>query len=71
MNNNKMHLSFFRSLNGGERISLKFQVDGCRDTNHEINYLEHVQILLRMSYSCRGDIEIALRAPSGECLDKC
>ena len=39
--------------------------DGCEGQENEINYLEHVQLVLSMSYTKRGAISIDLYNPSG------
>ncbi|XP_056022514.1 furin-like protease kpc-1 [Ostrea edulis] len=39
--------------------------DGCRGTANEVNYLEHVQAKLTLTYYRRGNLVIHLTSPSG------
>ena len=39
---------------------------GCEGSTGEIKYLENVQLVLTMSYSKRGDIQIAMKSPLGK-----
>lgn len=50
-----------------DRRGSSFQIatDGCFGTKNEINYLEHVQAKVTLSYSRRGDLQLHLVAPSG------
>jgi Proprotein convertase P-domain len=50
-----------------EKRGASFQVaiDGCRGTKNEINFLEHVQAKVTLSYSKRGDLQLYLQSPSG------
>lgn len=44
---------------------LKLATDGCMDTQHQVNYLEHVQVRISLTYSRRGDLQLHLLSPSG------
>lgn len=39
--------------------------NGCEGLAGEIKYMEHVQLVLTMSYPKRGDIQIAMKSPLG------
>ncbi|XP_039300747.1 uncharacterized protein LOC120356032, partial [Nilaparvata lugens] len=47
------------------RAHIFFQSDGCSGTDNEINYLEHVQVIISLSYPYRGAVGILLESPSG------
>jgi len=42
-----------------------FDSDACRGTDEEINYLEHVEVVVTVEYPIRGRLEIELTSPSG------
>jgi subtilisin-like proprotein convertase family protein len=39
--------------------------NGCKDTNNEINYIEHIQSVLSIESSSRGGLAIFLTSPMG------
>lgn len=51
-------------LKGKFRVTLTLPVTGCEKTN-AINYIEHVQVILTVQYSRRGDLKITIISPSG------
>ncbi|ODM92521.1 Neuroendocrine convertase 1 [Orchesella cincta] len=44
---------------------VEFQSDGCRGTENEINYIEHVQVFTTVHYTNRGALQIDLVSPKG------
>lgn len=59
-------------LNGDNNVNLmgtpyssSVNTDGCQGTANEVNYLEHVQAKLTLTYYRRGNLVIHLTSPSG------
>lgn len=46
-------------------IILKIKTDACKGTETEVNYLEHVQAVVSVNATRRGDLEIFLTSPMG------
>uniref|UniRef100_A0A0N4ZS55 Neuroendocrine convertase 2 n=1 Tax=Parastrongyloides trichosuri TaxID=131310 RepID=A0A0N4ZS55_PARTI len=46
-------------------LVLEINTEACRGTNTEINYLEHVQAIISLNSTRRGDITMYLVSPSG------
>ena len=44
---------------------LKMSADGCLNTDHEVMFLEHVQLKISLTYSRRGDLQLHLMSPTG------
>ncbi|CAG5101699.1 Similar to Pcsk1: Neuroendocrine convertase 1 (Rattus norvegicus) [Cotesia congregata] len=44
---------------------LSFNVNGCEDKDAEVDFLEHVQIQITLTYTIRGALEIYLTSPTG------
>lgn len=44
---------------------MKIKANGCQGNQDEIRYLEHVQLVLTLDYSRRGDLAIDLTSPMG------
>ena len=55
-----------RSITSGEEVVIEIETSGCEGQENEINFLEHVQLILYMNHSKRGDLEIYLISPSGK-----
>ena len=53
------------ALNNTVEASVEFQSDGCVATSDEVNYMEHVEVLLTIEYPVRGNLEIDLFSPAG------
>ena len=49
----------------GGPFSNEVHTDACMDTENEINFLEHVQAKITLSYYRRGNLVIHLTSPSG------
>ena len=45
--------------------SVDFESDSCSGTLTEVNYLEHVEVIVSIDYPVRGYLEIDLISPSG------
>ena len=54
------------ALNNTSEASVEFESDGCMATSNQVNYLEHVEVLLTIEYPVRGNLEIDLFSPAGE-----
>ena len=57
--------SHFRSLRWNQPLTVEVETDACAGTKNEIRYLEHVQMILTLEYSRRGDLTIILTTPMG------
>lgn len=44
---------------------LKIETNACEGTNTEVRYLEHVQAVLTINATRRGDLELFLTSPMG------
>lgn len=62
--NTCMVSDFYSNLMGTPYSSL-VNTDGCQGTANEVNYLEHVQAKLTLTYYRRGNLVIHLTSPSG------
>lgn len=52
-------------ISRSEGLNLFIEVDACKNQTSEVNYLEHVQLTIRIRYSKRGDLQIRLTSPGG------
>jgi len=59
-------VTVFRNFHSGQELEIDLVTKGCRGQDNEINYLEHVEVMLDMEYSKRGDLSIYLTSPSGK-----
>lgn len=55
----------FRALRWNQPLTVEVDTDGCAGSKNEIRYLEHVQMILTLEYSRRGDLTIFLTTPMG------
>lgn len=46
-------------------ILLKIKTDACAGTEYAVNYLEHVQAVISVNATRRGDLELFLTSPMG------
>ncbi|GFO13567.1 neuroendocrine convertase 1 [Plakobranchus ocellatus] len=53
------------SLKSGGFVEVEFTTDGCKGQANEVNFLEHVEIILNLDYERRGAIYAELESPSG------
>jgi len=54
-----------RAIPSDHSIFLTLETTGCAGTETEVNYLEHVQALITLNTTRRGDVELFLRSPMG------
>jgi proprotein convertase subtilisin/kexin type 2 len=54
-----------RPIPSGKSLFLTLETTGCAGTETEVNYLEHVQALITLNTTRRGDVEVFLRSPMG------
>lgn len=54
-----------QNLTSGNFVEVLIETNGCSGQHNEINFLEHVQFVLTLSYSRRGDITVTAVSPSG------
>ncbi|XP_065059960.1 neuroendocrine convertase 1-like [Rhopilema esculentum] len=54
-----------KALRWNQPLTVEIETDGCLGTKNEIRYLEHVQLVLTLDYSRRGDLTIILTTPMG------
>ncbi|XP_035983376.1 neuroendocrine convertase 2 [Fundulus heteroclitus] len=54
-----------RFIPAGGQVSINIESDGCQGRANEINTLEHVQVRVRITAACRGDLSISLESPGG------
>uniref|UniRef100_UPI00358F8360 furin-like protease kpc-1 isoform X2 n=1 Tax=Myxine glutinosa TaxID=7769 RepID=UPI00358F8360 len=54
-----------QAIQSSGRLELKLKMDGCRDTEHHISSLEHVQVGITLSSRCRGNMGVLLISPFG------
>lgn len=52
-------------LQGSEPLVLTIDTDACKGTSSEVNFIEHVQAILTIKASRRGDLILHLTSPSG------
>lgn len=57
--------SFFREVTSDRSILLKIKTDACAGTDYAVNYLEHVQAVISVNATRRGDLELFLTSPMG------
>ena len=62
---NTIRISFFRAIPSDKSLFLTLETTGCAGTETEVNYLEHVQALITLNTTRRGDVELFLRSPMG------
>ncbi|RNA06034.1 Furin-like protease isoforms 1 1-X, partial [Brachionus plicatilis] len=49
----------------GDRLIIELFSSGCKGTNNEINYLEHVQAVVSVQSNSRGTLVVYLKSPMG------
>lgn len=60
-----IHFGICREVTQANSILLKISTDACKGTETEVNYLEHVQAVVTVNATRRGDLEIFLTSPMG------
>jgi len=54
-----------RSIPKDKSLFLTIETNACAGTETEVNYLEHVQAVITVNSTRRGDVELFLRSPMG------
>jgi proprotein convertase subtilisin/kexin type 2 len=54
-----------REIPTGKSIFLTIETTSCAGTDTEVNYLEHVQAVITLNATRRGDVELFMRSPMG------
>lgn len=54
-----------RAIPQDKSLFLTLETSACAGTETEVNYLEHVQAVISLNTSRRGDVELYLRSPMG------
>lgn len=62
-------MSQFSEINDESATLIKFQTDGCEGQKNEVNFLEHVQLVLDAHYPIRGHLSISITSPQGESIE--
>jgi len=52
-------------LHSGSQVEVIINTSGCKGQDNEVNYLEHVQVIVDIEYSRRGDLYIEQESPMG------
>lgn len=60
-----MFFFYFREVPSHRSILLKIKTDACAGTDYAVNYLEHVQAVITVNATRRGDLELFLTSPMG------
>ncbi len=60
-----MRSSFPREIPSDKSLFLTLETKSCAGTETEVNYLEHVQAVITLNATRRGDVELFLRSPMG------
>ena len=56
---------FRRAIPSGKSLFLSIDTTSCAGTETEVRYLEHVQAVISLNATRRGDVELYLRSPMG------
>jgi len=54
-----------RAIPADKSLFLTLETSACAGTDTEVNYLEHVQALITVNTTRRGDVELFMRSPMG------
>jgi len=63
--NFKSRLALHRPIPINDSLVLTIDTRGCQGTETEVNYLEHVQAVISLNSTRRGDVEMFLTSPMG------
>lgn len=55
----------FRPIPGAGTLKVSIAATGCSKNDHHVKYLEHVQVVITLTFTRRGDLSIKLISPSG------
>uniref|UniRef100_A0A0B7ABT3 P/Homo B domain-containing protein n=2 Tax=Arion vulgaris TaxID=1028688 RepID=A0A0B7ABT3_9EUPU len=56
---------FPQEFRSGEFVEVEFVTDGCHGQDNEVNYVEHVQVIVDIAHEKRGHIFADIKSPSG------
>lgn len=59
-----------RKVTSDRSILVKIKTDACAGTEYAVNYLEHVQAVISVNATRRGDLELFLTSPMGTRYDE-
>jgi len=59
-----------RKVTNDRSILVKIKTDACAGTEYAVNYLEHVQAVISVNATRRGDLELFLTSPMGTRYDE-
>ena len=54
-----------RRITSGHSMNVIIHTDGCHGKMNEVNYLEHLQLIVNMTYSYRGKLTVNITSPTG------
>lgn len=54
-----------RAIPSNGTLTLVMNTDACAESNTAVNYLEHVQAVITLNASRRGDVTVYLTSPMG------
>ncbi|XP_056636868.1 neuroendocrine convertase 1-like isoform X1 [Diorhabda sublineata] len=64
-----MEIPVNSTLSPNRSLKIVKYSDGCIGTDHQVNYLEHVELRTNINYTCRGALQIQIISPSGTTVD--
>lgn len=53
------------SIPSDKSLYLTIETEGCKGTDTEVNYIEHVQAVITLNATRRGDVKLFLQSPMG------
>lgn len=56
---------YSRKMTVNNSVLLEITTDACAGTDTEVNYLEHVQAVITLNATRRGNVELFLVSPMG------
>ncbi|KAM3721851.1 Neuroendocrine convertase [Dirofilaria immitis] len=61
----KIYYQLFSEINDESVTVIKFLTDGCEGQENEVNFLEHIQLVLDAYYPIRRHLSISITSPRG------
>jgi subtilisin-like proprotein convertase family protein len=61
----------YSAFSSKQSIILTIDTDACKDTDSQVNYLEHVQAFITVKASRRGDVTLYLVSPMNTTYVQC
>lgn len=56
-------MTYFRPFSTENSLYLEIKTNACKNSETEVRYLEHVQAVITLNATRRGDIELFLTSP--------